>query len=225
MSNDPGPTNHFYTTSDALLAGWTHEGKCCYIYPTEQNGAVKLHKWVYLVNNNHYYKTNGDAVAGWQYDGIEGYVFVSQYPGTVPFYHWWHPGTGDNFYTLEHTGELAPSQGYERIDDAFYVFAPPGVPGAVPLHRWVYPPTPPVKYPYCVNIWAVTDVSGAQNPTKFPYAYYEVMALDEIEASSLGNAEVARLQKVDREEKPEFKKNLTFSLNHIVKGQCPPGKP
>jgi hypothetical protein len=101
---------------------------------------------------NHYYSTNPNPIPGWKHEGIEGYVFESQYPGSIALYHWWSPGTGDNFYTTDPAGELAPSGDYEKQGDTVYVFGT-AVPGTVPFYRWVSG-----TQPFCAKMY------GKQQP-------------------------------------------------------------
>src|SRR4051812_22094045 len=99
---------HFYTTEDKPFLGYTFEGITCRNYLEPHDGTVVLRQWQYLPQNNHYYTTKTNNNPDWIRERDEGYVFTKPREGLIPIYHWWHPGTGDNFYTADKSGELAP---------------------------------------------------------------------------------------------------------------------
>ncbi|KAG0015757.1 hypothetical protein BGZ82_001293 [Podila clonocystis] len=72
---------------------------------------------------------------GYEFEGITGYVYSVEQPETVAIHSWYNARSGDNFYTADPSGELAPGGGYRSEGIGWYMY-PTQKTGTVPLYRW-----------------------------------------------------------------------------------------
>jgi hypothetical protein len=99
----------FYQTSqESLSYPWTYLGFDVYVYDSEAEGTVPLHRFYSSVNGKHFYTTDYNEVGApdWTYEGVAAYIFSQQESGTIGLRRWykWVSGGPVHFYTT-YTGD------------------------------------------------------------------------------------------------------------------------
>lgn len=81
-------TDHYYSTSTLIPAGYVSEGITTYVYPSQAPGTVALYQSYNSERRDHYYTTDlaGAQTYGYRLDGIIGYVYPTQVAGSSPVY-------------------------------------------------------------------------------------------------------------------------------------------
>lgn len=116
--------------------GWRYEGIQGYVYTTQVENSIPLHRWS-RVGAWHFATTNENVQSGSVYDGIQCYVLP--HSPKIPLYRFRNPVTGDHFYTLYTNGandDYNPGGRDSVIEGMEGFVAITQTPGTVPLYSY-----------------------------------------------------------------------------------------
>jgi hypothetical protein len=112
---------------------------------TVQFSAIVQYRQYYnpTIGKHYYTRFTNTAPPGFQFERVVAFVFDGPGVGLVPFFHLRHPGTGDNFYTIDwnEVQSAIQNNGYVLAGDGSAYVYPPGQQGGGfrPLYRLYSP--------------------------------------------------------------------------------------